>query len=125
MASTTYLRQVGLLVANRILDGRACELQLRDGLRRQSLDVRNGSWLRNRIGHAYRHAIDRALKRGIPFDVSIDRLVEIFPKDYRCPILGTLREWKKQGGKRTSPSIDRISLSASGNRVFAGSEEME
>ena len=66
------------------------------------------AWLRKRIGHAYRHAIDRALERGMPFNVSIGHLVEIFPKDYRCPILGTLMEWGKGGGKRTSPSIDRI-----------------
>jgi hypothetical protein len=66
------------------------------------------AWLKKRIGHTFRLALDRAQKKKIPFDVTVEHLHDIFPKDYRCPILGTLMEWGAKGGKRTSPSLDRI-----------------
>ena len=39
-------------------------------------------------------------------DVTPDYLLEIFPKDHRCPIFGIKMEFG--GDKKTSPSMDRI-----------------
>ena len=39
-------------------------------------------------------------------DVTTDYLLEIFPKDHRCPIFGIKMEFG--GDKKTSPSMDRI-----------------
>lgn len=51
----------------------------------------------------------RAKELDIPFTITIDDLIELYPKDNRCPVLGTLMEWgDSNGGRSTSPSLDRI-----------------
>ena len=65
-------------------------------------------WLRRRIGHTFRLALERAIKKQVPFNITREYLLEIFPKDYKCPILGTELKWGKEGGKKSSPSLDRI-----------------
>lgn len=48
-------------------------------------------------------------KRNIPFDLSIDYAIEIFPKDNLCPVFGSKMNWGGEGSdNQDSPSIDRI-----------------
>jgi hypothetical protein len=52
----------------------------------------------------------RALEKKLPYDLDLDFLVNIFPKDNKCPVLGL--ELKMGGNKGImnpeSPSLDRI-----------------
>lgn len=48
----------------------------------------------------------RAKKAGIPFDIDAEYLIEIFPKDSKCPILGT--EFEYGHNSINSASVDRI-----------------
>ncbi len=48
-----------------------------------------------------------AKRKGILFDIDLDYLVDIFPKDSTCPILGEKMEWA-QGCKKNSPNLDRL-----------------
>lgn len=54
------------------------------------------------------HAKNRAKASGVPFDITRDYLISIFPADNRCPVLGIELQW---GGGYTSrdnsPSLDR------------------
>lgn len=59
------------------------------------------------------NARDRAIKKGLPFDLTTDYLAEIFPDDFICPVLGIKMEWgggRGGGGCATdnSPSLDRF-----------------
>lgn len=62
----------------------------------------------NRL-HKILHTIKVRTKRmGLPFDLTIDHLVEIYPEDNKCPALGINLEWGQKNGRRSSPSLDRI-----------------
>jgi len=50
----------------------------------------------------------RAKEHGLPYDVSIDYLMSIFPEDSVCPVFGTPMVWGEADGKNNSPSLDRI-----------------
>ena len=54
------------------------------------------------------NAVYRANKEGYKSDLTIDYLLEIFPKDFMCPALGIKMEWGNKKGTRTSPSLDKI-----------------
>ena len=54
------------------------------------------------------NAVYRANKEGYKSDLTIDYLLEIFPKDFMCPALGVKMEWGNKKGTRTSPSLDKI-----------------
>lgn len=62
---------------------------------------------RQRLWSACSNAKRRAASSGVPFDIDVDHLQEIFPKDWRCPILGIKLEWGERGGLNSSPSLDR------------------
>lgn len=63
------------------------------------------SYHRSRVNSALYNAKRRATKMGLPFDISIDTLLAIFPDDAKCPALGIKMVW---GGDRlSSPSLDR------------------
>ena len=48
----------------------------------------------------------KAKNKAVPFDMDTDYLQELFPEDWKCPVLGKELIW---GGKRNnSPSLDRI-----------------
>lgn len=47
-------------------------------------------------------------KENVPFDLDLDYLVSIFPKDMICPALGIKMEWGTRPFKPLSPSLDRI-----------------
>ena len=54
------------------------------------------------------NAVYRAKKEGYKSDLTIDYLLDIFPKDFICPALGIKMEWGNKKGTRTSPSLDKI-----------------
>lgn len=54
------------------------------------------------------NARKRANKKKLPFDIDIDFLVDIFPKDYKCPVFGISMSWGDAEGRDNSPSLDRI-----------------
>lgn len=62
---------------------------------------------RHRISTALNQARIRARERHLPFDLTIDYLVSIYPADNRCPILGLELCWGNP--RHNSPSLDRIS----------------
>lgn len=59
----------------------------------------------------WRSARRRAEKRKIPFEITPQDIVDIFPPDGLCPIFGTKLERNFDNGKKytgNSPSLDRI-----------------
>ena len=88
------------------------------GYRIRADGYRQEQWLKEESYHRYKIKnlvanIKRRNKNitGKKSDLTIDYLVEIFPKDRKCPALGIKMEWG--GGKvtRNSPSLDRIDSS--------------
>lgn len=90
-------------------------------------------WLRMRFGdyekykkrrlqNTFKNMKDRCLKNGITLEIDVDYMLEIFPKNNKCPILGI--DFEFGGGLenlRTSPSLDRIKPEkgyVKGNVVF-------
>jgi hypothetical protein len=66
---------------------------------------------RNRVFQAFTHARKRSEKKGVPFDITVEYLLSIFPEDGLCPVFGVSLVWKTGKGKGSapnSPSLDRI-----------------
>lgn len=73
------------------------------------------SFIRSNFGHLLRRLKSRSKKYNLPCDVDLKYLMEIFPKDGKCPVFGTKFAWGSDfvrnvdGMKeRSSPSVDRI-----------------
>lgn len=49
-----------------------------------------------------------ALSKGIPFDLDVDYVLSLYPKDNLCPVLGVELAFGNTEGRNNSPSIDRI-----------------
>ena len=47
-------------------------------------------------------------KEGVPYDLDLNYVLDIFPKDYRCPVLKKKMEWSSSPRNPNSPSLDRI-----------------
>ena len=65
------------------------------------------------IKDTVRHAKLRSIEKSVPFSLTIDYLVSIFPPDSICPVFGTPMVFGgkgngQRGGTYNSPSIDRI-----------------
>jgi hypothetical protein len=65
------------------------------------------SWLRAMIHRACNRARTRAKKQNIPFSISVDYLLSVYPKDGLCPVFKIKMEWA--GDRINSPSLDRLS----------------
>ena len=63
---------------------------------------------RRRIRSILNNKPGRSRLEGVPFDLDIDYVVDIFPKDYRCPILKKKMVWSNTSRNPDSPSLDRI-----------------
>ena len=66
----------------------------------------------------------RAREKGHDFNITKKYLKDIFPKDKKCPALGIEFQLGSQGGRSTSPSVDRIDNSKGyikGNIVWVSS----
>jgi hypothetical protein len=68
--------------------------------------VTDEQFLKRKISQSLRRAKDRAKQKDLDFNLTLDYLFKIFPKDYVCPVFETTMEWL--GDKSNSPSIDRI-----------------
>lgn len=67
------------------------------------------AWRRERVRMAHLNARKRAEKLGVPFSVTVDDLVQLFPADARCPVLGSPMVFGGGiEGRDSSPSIDRL-----------------
>jgi hypothetical protein len=73
-----------------------------------------GVWLTEESFHKCKvHAAlsssrSRSKKQNLPFDLDIAYLLEIFPKDNKCPIFGIDLVWGSESGYANSPSLDKI-----------------
>lgn len=76
------------------------------GRRNVELWLSPQAYRRARITSTRGRAKKRAADAHVPFDVTIDYLVSIFPADGLCPALGTPLVWG--GCADNSPSLDRI-----------------
>ncbi len=65
---------------------------------------------KNRVKNTLKHAKERAGLKGLPFNLTVEYLEKIFPRDGKCPALGTPLTWgiKSTDRNRNSPSLDRI-----------------
>ena len=62
----------------------------------------------------------RCIEKNLPHDIDTDYLISIYPKDYRCPVLGLKFEYGK-GQHQHNHSLDRIIPSkgyVKGNVIF-------
>lgn len=50
----------------------------------------------------------RALSKGLAFDIDVDYLHSIFPKDRKCPVFGTVMKSGIRGDMEDSASLDKI-----------------
>lgn len=62
---------------------------------------------RLRIKNIHRLAKARCLKKNIVFSIDAQYLIDIFPPDKRCPILGIDMDWGEDD-HASSPSVDRL-----------------
>ena len=58
--------------------------------------------------NAIRASKDRAKKKGLPFNLTLDHLNEIWPDGNKCPVFGVPFVRGRGGPIPTSPTIDRI-----------------
>tara|TARA_B100002052_G_scaffold295292_1_gene321509 strand:+ start:7173 stop:7871 length:699 start_codon:yes stop_codon:yes gene_type:complete len=82
----------------------------------KSTGYRGESWVKTEEAflrsYYFPKAISRTRKRAkmknLPFNLTIEHLAQIFPKDMNCPILG-IKLWpgRNTGGHNSSPSLDR------------------
>tara|TARA_B100001057_G_scaffold493510_1_gene588063 strand:- start:110 stop:1015 length:906 start_codon:yes stop_codon:yes gene_type:complete len=79
---------------------------LKDGIRYVAW-ASYDKYLRDRINGINKGCKKRALKKGLDYNLDIDYLESIFPKDNICPVLGIKMEFHV-GSVQTSPSVDRI-----------------
>ena len=42
------------------------------------------------------------------YDLDLNYVLDIFPKDYRCPVLKKKMEWSSSPRNPNSPSLDRL-----------------
>ncbi len=73
----------------------------------------DSSYYRNRHEKApwfnmYRRAKDRAVKKGVPFNITAQYIKSIWPDNNRCPVLDVPLRVSKGQPSDTSPSLDRI-----------------
>ena len=65
-------------------------------------------WHKHHLTQAYASAKKRAVKKGLPFEVTLEYVIEIFPKDFICPARRVPMFWATVAGRSDSPSLDRI-----------------
>jgi len=70
---------------------------------------------RKRVQNRLTNLRNVSRRKNLPFNLDIEYLLEIFPKNYICPVLGIKMSWggfkKTKGPSMESPSIDRIKTS--------------
>lgn len=89
-------------------DGFVCKgkYTARDGTRKP-LWLSPTTVFRKRLSGISYAASKRAEELGLPFNITVAHLEEIFPTDGLCPVLRTPLVQGDTGGKDNSPSLDR------------------
>ena len=59
----------------------------------------------NRTFYACKH---RAKKNGVPFEITVQDLIDMFPTNNLCPVLGISFVWGTKKNHNLSPSLDRM-----------------
>lgn len=77
-----------------------------DSTKRGEVWISPEQYKRARFNVALQSARNRAKKKKLPFNIDVDYLMEIYPKDGKCPVFGIDMEFG--GVQNTSPSLDRI-----------------
>ena len=80
----------------------------KDGFIGMSFLKTRSDYERRRIREIWRLKKARSAKIGVPYKLSFGHVVDIFPKDSRCPVLGTKIYWSDHSRDPQSPSLDRI-----------------
>jgi hypothetical protein len=65
-------------------------------------------YLRTRLATVLSNAKIRAAQKGVPFDIDLAHLQDIYPKDEVCPALGLKLVWGDAKNRNNSPALDRI-----------------
>jgi hypothetical protein len=67
------------------------------------------AYKRSRITNIIYQARKRAKASGVPFNITTEHLISIFPEDSLCPVLGIpMKFGDDNDGRDNSPSVDRI-----------------
>ena len=66
------------------------------------------SYLRLRLKYCLNRYKRKSKKLGLKFDLDLNYIYEIFPKNNECPILQIEMTWGESEERRNSPSLDRI-----------------
>lgn len=65
-------------------------------------------YLKQKLSAIVLSAKRRAFEKNLPFDIDVDYLLSLYPKDNLCPVLGIELAFGNDNGRNNSPSIDRI-----------------
>lgn len=78
--------------------------------KRKEARIKYYSSIKGICNRSYSHCKNRVKKHNIPFNLDLEYLWSIYPKNGRCPILGykMIPSFGKIGGNKYSPSLDRI-----------------
>jgi len=61
-----------------------------------------------KTNNSYQNARFRAKSAGVPFELTLEYVREIFPKDGKCPVFGIPMVWGDNSGRQSCPSLDRV-----------------
>ena len=67
--------------------------------------INNNEW---RLKQLYHAAKARAKRKNLDFDLTVEDVLEMYPKKGCCPVFGFKFEWGTRQERDKSPSIDRI-----------------
>jgi hypothetical protein len=70
--------------------------------------IKKNYYRKNYLGSTFRNLKDRARKKNIPVEVTVEYLKSIYPDDMICPVLGIKMEVGDKNRNVNSPSIDKI-----------------
>ena len=79
--------------------------QLRQG-RQSGRWVYPEAWHKVNVRATRQRTKDRAKAKNVPWELTTDYLLKIYPNDNRCPIFGVTMVWA--GARENSPSLDRL-----------------
>jgi len=98
MSQKKQLMQLDLLV-------KACNSEL-NSQETQELEKIGQQFIKEKLRKRIYKLKQRAKIKNLPFDLTSDYLLDIFPTDFKCPALGTRFNWF--GDRSDLPTIDRV-----------------
>ena len=98
MSQKKQLTQLELLV-------KACNSELNSQETRE-LEKIGQQFIKAKLKKRIYKLKQRAKDKNLPFNLTYDYLLDIFPKDFKCPALGTRFNWF--GDLADQPTVDRV-----------------